>query len=154
MIHGVASALGLLVVISVIVFFFLWVFGFTKRYIDGLHDQAIKKGYPSWWAYLRAIPRNDEEKIHAADMTIKGAILCLVGLMLFPLLIVGAFYLYYGGRKMLMLKVVEKTGWKPSDVNEPNTKSATETGAIVGHKPIDAEFKPADASESDRNPSG
>ena len=63
--------------------------------------QAAKRfGYPSTFAYLRAAPRSDAEKRDAADMTLKGLVWCLLGLIFSPLVLVGLVPLFYGGRKL------------------------------------------------------
>jgi hypothetical protein len=62
---------------------------------------ARQAGYGTIGAYLRAVPRTDEEKRDAVDLALKGLLTCLAGLMLPPLLLIGAFPLYYGARKVL-----------------------------------------------------
>jgi hypothetical protein len=62
---------------------------------------ARQAGYGTIGAYLRAVPRTDEEKRDAVDLALKGLLTCLVGLLLPPLLLIGAFPLYYGARKVL-----------------------------------------------------
>lgn len=70
-------------------------------------------GYPSLGAYLRAAPRTDEEKRDAVDLALKGLVLCLLGLLFAPLLLVGLFPLFYGTRKVVYgsmgLGIVEDT---------------------------------------------
>jgi hypothetical protein len=63
--------------------------------------QARRFGYGTIGAYLRAVPRTDEEKRDAVDLALKGLLTCLVGFLLPPLLLIGAFPLYYGARKVL-----------------------------------------------------
>jgi hypothetical protein len=63
--------------------------------------QARQAGYGTIGAYLRAVPRTDDEKRDAVDLALKGLLTCLVGLLLPPLLLIGAFPLYYGARKVL-----------------------------------------------------
>jgi hypothetical protein len=58
-------------------------------------------GYSTIGAYLRAVPRTDEEKRDAIDLALQGLLTCLVGLLLPPLLLIGALPLYYGSRKVL-----------------------------------------------------
>lgn len=58
-------------------------------------------GYPSLGAYLRAAPRTDEEKRDAVDLALKGLVLCLLGLLFSPLLLIGLFPLFYGTRKVV-----------------------------------------------------
>jgi hypothetical protein len=63
--------------------------------------QARQAGYATIGAYLRAVPRTDEEKRDAVDLALKGLVTCLVGVLLPPFLLIGAFPLYYGARKIL-----------------------------------------------------
>ena len=63
--------------------------------------KARGHGYSSMGAYLRAAPRTDEERRDAADLALNGAVVCLLGLMFPPLLLVGLFPLFYGSRKLL-----------------------------------------------------
>ena len=62
-------------------------------------NRAAHFGYPSRSAYTRAVPRTDEEKREAVDQAFVGLVVCLLGLMAPPLLLVGLFPLYVGGRK-------------------------------------------------------
>jgi hypothetical protein len=62
---------------------------------------ALENGYPSLSAYLRAAPRTDAEKRAAADLALKGAVICLLGLLFPPVLLVGLFPLFYGVRKVM-----------------------------------------------------
>ena len=58
-------------------------------------------GYPSLGAYLRAAPRTDEEKRDAVDLALKGLVICLLGLLFAPLLLIGLFPFFYGIRKVV-----------------------------------------------------
>jgi hypothetical protein len=58
-------------------------------------------GYSSRADYFRAAPRTDDEKREAVDQALKGLVICLVGLMFPPLLLVGVVPLFIGGRKTL-----------------------------------------------------
>jgi hypothetical protein len=62
--------------------------------------RADQFGYPSTLAYLRAAPRSDEERRDAADMAMRGLVLCLLGLLISPFVLVGLVPLFYGGRKL------------------------------------------------------
>ncbi len=62
-------------------------------------SQASRFGYPSLGAYLRAVPRNDAERQDAFDLALKGAVICLLGLLFPPLLLIGIVPLFYGARK-------------------------------------------------------
>ena len=61
---------------------------------------ARRAGYPDLRSYLRAIPSTDAEKRAAVEMALKGLILCLLGVVAPPLLLIGVFPLYYGARKL------------------------------------------------------
>ncbi len=63
--------------------------------------RARDSGYPSLTAYLRAAPRTDEEKRDAADLALKGLIICLLGLLFPPLLLFGLIPFFYGTRKVI-----------------------------------------------------
>jgi hypothetical protein len=63
--------------------------------------KARESGCPSLAAYLRAAPQTDEEKRDAADLALKGLIMCLLGLIFPPLLLVGLVPLFYGARKVV-----------------------------------------------------
>jgi hypothetical protein len=82
--------------------------------------RARDMGYPSWGAYLRAVPKNDTEKRAAVDMAARGAVWCLLGALFPPLIIVGLGPLYYGGRKLLMVGA----GVTPSKSAESGTNQA------------------------------
>ena len=86
--------LVLLAVALVLVLFGLVMWGASKR-------RARRVGYASVGEYLRAVPRSDEEKQDAVDLALKGLAICLVGLFLTPLFLIGVFPLYYGTRKVL-----------------------------------------------------
>lgn len=66
----------------------------------GFGRRAKRLGYPSTGAYLSAAPRSDEEKRDAADLALKGLVLCALGLLMAPLVLVGLLPLFYGGRKL------------------------------------------------------
>jgi hypothetical protein len=62
-------------------------------------NRVRQRGYPGLRAYLRELPHTDEEKLDAVELALKGAVLCLIGLLFPPLVLVGAVPLYYGARK-------------------------------------------------------
>ena len=66
-----------------------------------LPKRAKRFGYPTTGAYLRAAPRSDDEKRDAADLALRGLVLCLVGLLFPPFVLVGLIPLFYGGRKLV-----------------------------------------------------
>jgi hypothetical protein len=47
------------------------------------------------------VPRSDAEKQDAADLALKGLVLCVLGLLFSPLVVVGVIPLFYGGRKLV-----------------------------------------------------
>ena len=62
--------------------------------------RAKRFGYGSRMAYLRGIPRSDDERRDAADLTMKGLALCMLGLLFPPAVLIGIMPLFYGGRKL------------------------------------------------------
>ena len=70
------------------------------RVLKAYQERARQAGYASLGEYLRAAPRSDAEKRDAVDLALKGLVICLFGLLLPPLLLIGAFPLYYGTRKI------------------------------------------------------
>lgn len=69
--------------------------------LRGQKRLAREGGYPSLSAYLKAAPQTDQEKQAAVDLALKGVVICLLGLMVPPLLLVGLFPLFYGVRKII-----------------------------------------------------
>jgi hypothetical protein len=69
--------------------------------LRSLQRRARAAGYPSMGAYLRAAPRSDEEKRDATDLALKGLVICFLGLLFPPLLLVGLFPFFYGARKVV-----------------------------------------------------
>ena len=49
---------------------------------------------------LRKVPVTDREKCEALEMTLRGAVFCVLGLLFSPLVIFGVEPLYYGLRKL------------------------------------------------------
>ena len=68
-----------------------------------LRRNATAAGYPGVGAYLRAVPRNDEEKRQAVDLALKGVVLCALGLFFPPMILVGVVPFYYGSRKLVLV---------------------------------------------------
>ena len=60
-----------------------------------------RAGYPSLWAYLAATPKTDAEKRAAADLALKGVVICFLGLLFPPLILLGLVPLYFGARKVI-----------------------------------------------------
>ena len=63
--------------------------------------RAKRFGYGSRMAYLRGIPRSDDERRDAADLAMKGLVLCMLGLLFPPAVLIGIMPLFYGGRKLV-----------------------------------------------------
>ena len=70
-------------------------YGFVAR------RRATRLGYHSTRAYLRAAPQTDEERRDAVDLALKGLVMCVIGLLIPPLVLVGLIPLFYGGRKLM-----------------------------------------------------
>jgi hypothetical protein len=68
--------------------------------VQGYRRTASAQGYASLGEFLRAAPRTDADKREAVDMMMQGMVLCVLGLAFPPLLLVGVFPLYFGGRKV------------------------------------------------------
>ena len=83
---GVAAAILLLVV--------------AVKLRNHFRRKTRRLGYPSLGAYLRAAPRTDEEKRDAVSLALTGLVLCLLGLIFPPFLLIGLFPLFYGARKV------------------------------------------------------
>jgi hypothetical protein len=66
-----------------------------------LRRNAEQSGYDSVGEYLRAVPVSDREKRESVDLALIGLVLCLVGRLFPPLLLVGLFPLFYGSRKLM-----------------------------------------------------
>ena len=94
MIFPLILLIGLLTVIAGTITFVVMLLSQQRRL-------AREHGYPSLGAYLRAAPRTDREKRDATDLALKGMVICLIGLILPPLLLVGLFPLFYGARKVI-----------------------------------------------------
>jgi hypothetical protein len=73
----------------------------TIQLFKGLRRRSREQGHPSLRAYLRAAPRTDAEKRDAADLALKGLILCLLGIIFAPALLFGLMPFFYGARKVV-----------------------------------------------------
>jgi hypothetical protein len=67
----------------------------------GQKRMARESGYPSLGAYLRATPQTDKEKRAAIDLALKGIVVCMLGLLFPPALLIGLFPMFYGVRKIV-----------------------------------------------------
>ena len=74
--------------------------------------RILRRGYSSLRDYLRELPGTDAERLDAVELSLKGAMLCLLGLLFPPFLIIGVVPLYFGLRKLaavgLGIKSLEK----------------------------------------------
>jgi hypothetical protein len=84
--------LPLLILLSLLLLPLGFVIGFARR--------TKRLGYPSVRAYLRAIPRTDEEKHDAVNLAMKGLVVALLGVIFAPIVLIGLVPLFYGGRKV------------------------------------------------------
>jgi hypothetical protein len=69
--------------------------------IRAFAGKAKRFGYPSTRGYLRAVPRSDAEKQDAVDLALKGLVLCVLGLLFPPLILLGLVPLFFGARKIV-----------------------------------------------------
>jgi hypothetical protein len=60
-----------------------------------------RRGYSGLMAYLRELPQTEDEKLDAVELTLKGVVICALGLLIPPLVLVGLVPLYYGARKLV-----------------------------------------------------
>jgi hypothetical protein len=70
-------------------------------------------GYPGLRAYLQELPWTDEQKWDAVELTLRGLVLCLLGLLFPPVLLIGLVPLYYGLRKLAWVKLAIKGNVEP-----------------------------------------
>jgi hypothetical protein len=73
---------------------------------------ARRRGYSGLRAYLRELPGKEEEQMDAVELTLKGMVLCILGLLFPPLVLIGLVPLYYGARKLssVILGITEAGG--------------------------------------------
>ena len=64
-----------------------------------------RQGYPGLGAYLRELPGTDAERLDAVELSLKGAMLCLLGLLFPPIIFYGLVPLYFGLRKLAAMKL-------------------------------------------------
>ena len=74
--------------------------GLTFAHLMLSRRRIARFGYTSRWEYLRAAPRSDEEKKDAADLAMRGLVICVLGVVFSPLVFIGLVPLFYGARKM------------------------------------------------------
>jgi len=88
------------VILGVAAVIILSIIGVAVMVWKSFQRKARRLGYSSLGAYLKAAPRSDEEKRDAVDLALKGLVMCLLGLVFPPLLLIGPFPLFFGGRKV------------------------------------------------------
>src|SRR5262245_28333521 len=74
-------------------------------FLIALGRRAKRFRYASIRAYLRAVPRSDEETRDAADLALKGLVCCTLGLLFSPFVLIGLVPLFYGGRKLVYVSM-------------------------------------------------
>ena len=90
-----------LVVVGLVAVFVLGVLLALVALVMTENRKARRAGYASFGAYLAATPKTDAEKRAAADLALKGVVICLLGLFFPPLILVGLVPLYFGSRKII-----------------------------------------------------
>lgn len=87
-------------VIALIALFSLAFLIAVFKLLNAFKRKAEESGHNNLSQYLQATPRTDAEKRDAVDLALKGMVICIVGLVLPPLLLIGIFPLYFGARKL------------------------------------------------------
>jgi hypothetical protein len=90
----VAGLLGLMVL-----------FGLFLAPILIWRSRVRRRGYPGLRAYLRDLPQTDDERLDAVDLALKGMVLCVLGVLFPPLIVIGLVPLYYGLRKLAAVRL-------------------------------------------------
>ena len=93
MFSGMVLTVGLIFIIAALVF--------VTRLVNRYRGFAAAHGYASFGDYLRAAPTSEEETREAVDMTMYGVAFCVLGFAFPPLIIISAFPLFFGGRKVM-----------------------------------------------------
>ena len=89
--------------------------GVMLKTFSTYRQKARQAGYASLGDYLRATPRSDQEKRDAVDLALKGLVICLLGLVFPPFLLLGLLPFFYGARKL----VLSAMGFGLVDEGEP-----------------------------------
>lgn len=87
-------------IVAIVLFGLMTAIAGLLRVLKSYRVKAREGGFASLDDYMRATPRTDAEKQDAVDLALRGLVLCVIGLLLPPFLIVGLFPLFYGARKM------------------------------------------------------
>ncbi|MBN2560326.1 MAG: hypothetical protein JXQ75_05290 [Phycisphaerae bacterium] len=108
----------------------IWLFRWRGR--------VIRAGYRGVFAYLRSVPRTDAAKRDALDLVMRGFVMFVPGAIVWPIGLVcwlmevaGLFSLYYGIRKLLMLKMGLELLEEPNGITgESSTRPDSEQTGI------------------------
>ena len=85
---------AILIVFPVVLLLVAW--GFRQWF----RRLATRAGCATIGEYLRTPPRSDQERQDAVDLALKGLVICLLGAIFPPAVLLGIFPLFYGGRKL------------------------------------------------------
>jgi hypothetical protein len=99
------DAVNILLGIALGVFLLLVLFGMFMLPILLWRRHLRRRGYAGLGAYLREVPQTEAERLEAVDLTLKGVVLCVLGLLFPPLVVIGLVPLYYGLRKLAAVKL-------------------------------------------------
>jgi len=94
------DAVPVLIAVASGLFVILVLFGLFVLPILIWRKQVRRRGYPGLRAYLRELPQTEEQRFEAVELTLKGVVLCVLGLLFPPLVVIGLVPLYYGLRKL------------------------------------------------------
>ncbi len=83
---------GLLVIVVLLGFFLVPLLIWRRR--------VRRRGYSGLMVYLRELPQTEEGRLDAVELTLKGVVICILGLLFPPIIVFGVVPLYYGGRKL------------------------------------------------------
>jgi len=101
MLLAVRAGANTLVVVGLLAVLVLGVLLALVALVVRENRKARRAGYASFSAYLAATPTTDAEKRAAADLALKGVVICFLGLFFPPLILVGLVPLYFGARKVI-----------------------------------------------------
>jgi hypothetical protein len=87
------------VVASVLLLLAAWIAVFVVPVLIWRRN-VRQRGYPGLMAYLRELPQTEDEKLDAVELTMKGVAICVLGVLIPPLVLVGLVPLYFGARKL------------------------------------------------------
>lgn len=88
------------IILAAVIFSVVATIAGVSMILKAYQRKAERAGYASLGDYLRAAPRSEEEKRAAVDLTLRGLVICLLGLVFPPFLLIGVIPFYYGARKL------------------------------------------------------